>query len=75
MKNNNKITFFSVLPQQHDPDIVGLGSNYAVGENVTANCSSWPSVPKAKLHWTVNGEPVIAYFLALFNNTYLAISP
>ncbi|EZA49961.1 hypothetical protein X777_11449, partial [Ooceraea biroi] len=45
------------LPER-GPEITGLSSHYAVGENVTANCTSWPSVPKANLRWTINGEPV-----------------
>ncbi|TGZ31817.1 hypothetical protein DBV15_06910, partial [Temnothorax longispinosus] len=45
------------LPER-GPEITGLSSHYAVGENVTANCSAWPSVPKANLRWTINGEPV-----------------
>lgn len=45
------------LPQR-GPGIMGLSSYYALGENVTANCTSWPSVPKANLRWTINGEPV-----------------
>lgn len=45
------------LPKR-GPEITGLSVHYAVGENVTANCSAWPSVPKANLRWTINGEPV-----------------
>ncbi|XP_014468643.1 PREDICTED: uncharacterized protein LOC106741318 [Dinoponera quadriceps] len=45
------------LPER-GPEITGLSSHYAVGENVTANCTAWPSVPKANLRWTINGEPV-----------------
>ncbi|XP_036146848.1 uncharacterized protein LOC105833168 [Monomorium pharaonis] len=45
------------LPER-GPEITGLSMQYAVGENVTANCSAWPSVPKANLRWTINGEPV-----------------
>ncbi|XP_063992475.1 uncharacterized protein LOC135170507 isoform X2 [Diachasmimorpha longicaudata] len=37
------------------PEITGLSSHYAVGENVTANCTAWPSIPRADLHWTING--------------------
>lgn len=47
----------AVLPER-GPEITGLSSHYAVGENVTANCTSWPSVPKANLHWTINGNVV-----------------
>ncbi|KYM82054.1 hypothetical protein ALC53_07461 [Atta colombica] len=50
---NNKIT-----PPERGPEITGLSLHYAVGENVTANCTAWPSVPKANLRWTINGEPV-----------------
>ncbi|XP_020285412.1 uncharacterized protein LOC109855503 [Pseudomyrmex gracilis] len=35
-----------------------MSTHYAVGENVTANCTAWPSVPKANLRWTINDEPV-----------------
>ncbi|XP_043282202.1 uncharacterized protein [Venturia canescens] len=49
------------LPER-GPEITGLSSHYAVGENVTANCSAWPSVPKANLHWTINGKPVPAEY-------------
>ncbi|KAK2587449.1 hypothetical protein KPH14_003157 [Odynerus spinipes] len=45
------------LPER-GPEITGLSSHYAVGENVTANCTAWPSVPKANLRWTINGEAV-----------------
>ncbi|XP_046620157.1 uncharacterized protein LOC124305127 isoform X1 [Neodiprion virginianus] len=45
------------LPERK-PDITGLYSHYAVGANVTANCTSWPSKPPASISWTVNGEPV-----------------
>ncbi|KYM95798.1 hypothetical protein ALC62_13549, partial [Cyphomyrmex costatus] len=45
-------------PPQRGPEITGLSMHYAVGENVTANCTAWPSVPKANLRWTINGEPV-----------------
>ncbi|XP_011870339.1 PREDICTED: uncharacterized protein LOC105563385 [Vollenhovia emeryi] len=45
------------LPKR-GPEITGLSLQYAVGENVTANCSAWPSVPKANLRWTINGDPV-----------------
>lgn len=47
-----------ISPPERGPEITGLSSHYAVGENVTANCSAWPSVPKANLRWTINGEPV-----------------
>ncbi|XP_066582263.1 uncharacterized protein [Prorops nasuta] len=47
------------LPER-EPEITGLSSHYAVGENVTANCTAWPSVPKANLRWTINNEPVAA---------------
>ncbi|XP_029666803.1 uncharacterized protein LOC115237713 isoform X2 [Formica exsecta] len=46
-----------VLPEGK-PEITGLSQNYAVGENVTATCITWPSVPKANLHWTINDDPV-----------------
>lgn len=45
------------LPER-GPEITGLSSHYALGENVTANCTAWPSVPRAKLRWTINGELV-----------------
>ncbi|XP_011158966.2 uncharacterized protein LOC105195292 [Solenopsis invicta] len=45
------------LPER-GPEITGLSLHYAPGENVTANCTAWPSVPKANLRWTINGEPV-----------------
>ncbi|XP_043488992.1 uncharacterized protein LOC122515661 [Polistes fuscatus] len=47
------------LPER-GPEITGLSSHYAVGENVTANCTAWPSIPKADLRWTINGEAVSA---------------
>lgn len=53
---HDEITF-SALPER-GPEITGLSSHYAVGENVTANCTAWPSVPKASLHWTINGKSV-----------------
>lgn len=40
------------------PEIRGLSPDYAIGENVTATCMAWPSVPKANLHWTINDVPV-----------------
>lgn len=44
---------------ERGPEITGLSSShYAVGENVTANCTVWPSVPKAALRWLINGKPV-----------------
>ncbi|KAJ8664919.1 hypothetical protein QAD02_006581, partial [Eretmocerus hayati] len=43
------------LPKQ-GPEITGLSSFYAVGENVTANCSALPSVPQARLQWFINGK-------------------
>ncbi|XP_020706836.1 uncharacterized protein LOC105683952 [Athalia rosae] len=47
------------LPER-PPEITGLSSQYAVGENVTANCTTWPSHPRASMSWTINGEPVPA---------------
>ncbi|KAH0951269.1 hypothetical protein HN011_012347, partial [Eciton burchellii] len=47
-----------ISPPERGPEITGLSSHYAVNENVTANCTSWPSVPKANLRWTINGESV-----------------
>ncbi|XP_047365339.1 uncharacterized protein LOC124955237 isoform X1 [Vespa velutina] len=49
------------LPER-GPEITGLTSHYAVGENVTANCTAWPSIPKADLRWTINGETVPAEY-------------
>ncbi|XP_076620224.1 uncharacterized protein LOC143341282 isoform X2 [Colletes latitarsis] len=44
---------------ERGPEITGLSpSYYAVGENVTANCTVWPSVPKAALRWVINGKPI-----------------
>jgi len=54
--SNGKFTF--AAPPEKGPEIIGLSSHYAVGENVTANCTAWPSVPKANLRWTINGELV-----------------
>ncbi|XP_032688869.1 uncharacterized protein LOC116852523 [Odontomachus brunneus] len=48
-----------ILLPERGPEITGLSSHYAVGENVTANCTAWPSVPKANLRWTINDEPVL----------------
>ncbi|KAL2735066.1 hypothetical protein V1477_013322, partial [Vespula maculifrons] len=48
---------FPALPER-GPEITGLSEHYAVGENVTANCTAWPSIPKADLRWTINGETV-----------------
>ncbi|KAL7290071.1 hypothetical protein TKK_0015799 [Trichogramma kaykai] len=45
------------LPKQ-GPQITGLTQQYALGENVTANCTAWPSVPKAQLKWTINNKTV-----------------
>ncbi|XP_054000172.1 uncharacterized protein LOC128887828 isoform X1 [Hylaeus anthracinus] len=46
------------LPER-GPEITGLSSShYAVGEDVTANCTVWPSVPKAALRWVINGKPI-----------------
>ncbi|XP_008545385.1 uncharacterized protein LOC103569706 [Microplitis demolitor] len=42
----------------HGPEIIGLPLYYEVGKNITANCSAWPSVPRAKLYWTINDKPV-----------------
>ncbi|KYN34785.1 hypothetical protein ALC56_10753 [Trachymyrmex septentrionalis] len=53
---HGKFTF--AAPPERGPEITGLSLHYAVGENVTANCTAWPSVPKANLRWTINGEPV-----------------
>nr|KAF7402183.1 hypothetical protein H0235_015519 [Vespula pensylvanica] len=47
----------TALPER-GPEITGLSEHYAVGENVTANCTAWPSIPKADLRWTINGETV-----------------
>ncbi|XP_050450195.1 uncharacterized protein LOC126850846 [Cataglyphis hispanica] len=47
-----------IQPPTNNPEITGLSQNYAVGENVTATCIAWPSVPKANLHWTINDDPV-----------------
>ncbi|XP_018348379.1 PREDICTED: uncharacterized protein LOC108752201 [Trachymyrmex septentrionalis] len=47
-----------ISPPERGPEITGLSLHYAVGENVTANCTAWPSVPKANLRWTINGEPI-----------------
>ncbi|XP_014209836.1 V-set and immunoglobulin domain-containing protein 2-like [Copidosoma floridanum] len=49
-----------VLPN-HEPEITGLGSQYAVGENLTANCTAWPSVPKAVITWVINGVEAPAH--------------
>ncbi|XP_025269151.1 uncharacterized protein LOC105250461 [Camponotus floridanus] len=47
-----------ILPPDNGPEITGLSLHYAIGENVTAKCISWPSMPKANLHWTINDDPV-----------------
>ncbi|CAL1688866.1 unnamed protein product [Lasius platythorax] len=47
-----------ILLPDRGPEITGLSPYYAVNENVTANCTAWPSVPKANLHWTINDDPV-----------------
>lgn len=47
-----------ILLPERGPEITGLSLHYAVGENVTANCTAWPSVPKANLHWTINDDLV-----------------
>lgn len=47
----------AALPSQ-GPEISGVTPYYAPGENVTANCTAWPSVPKAKLYWTINNKTV-----------------
>lgn len=62
----NKISnyIFSALPER-DPEIRGLSSNYAVGENVTANCTAWPSIPIANMHWSINGKTVRIFFFSL----------
>ncbi|KYN10535.1 hypothetical protein ALC57_17140 [Trachymyrmex cornetzi] len=56
-------------PPERGPEITGLSLHYAPGENVTANCTAWPSVPKANLRWTINGEPVkyLSAFSVLVN--------
>ncbi|KAF7989722.1 hypothetical protein HCN44_008396 [Aphidius gifuensis] len=53
------------LPER-GPEIKGLSSHYAVGENVTANCTAWPSIPKANLHWSINGKPVPPEFTVVY---------
>lgn len=55
--NHCRLFRLSVFPEK-GPEIIGLSSHYAVGENVTAKCTSSPSVPKANLRWTINGDPV-----------------
>ena len=57
-----KFQNFIPVPPERDPEIVGLSHHYALGENITANCTAWPSIPQAKIHWTINKEKVI-YFL------------
>ncbi|XP_072757221.1 uncharacterized protein [Anoplolepis gracilipes] len=47
-----------ILPPESGPEITGLSLHYAVGENVTATCIAWPSVPKANLQWNINDEPI-----------------
>ncbi|XP_076548546.1 uncharacterized protein LOC143306091 [Osmia lignaria lignaria] len=46
------------LPER-GPEITGLSSYYTIGDNVTANCTVWPSIPKAVvIRWLVNGKPI-----------------
>ncbi|XP_033214732.1 uncharacterized protein LOC117171484 [Belonocnema kinseyi] len=47
-----------IAPPGGNPVIVGLIGEYTIGENITANCTAYPSIPKAKMHWTINGETV-----------------
>ncbi|XP_011304911.1 uncharacterized protein [Fopius arisanus] len=57
------------LPKR-GPEITGLSSHYAVGENVTANCSAWPSIPRADLHWTINGILVPPEHTIVYPSSY-----
>ncbi|XP_034942336.1 uncharacterized protein [Chelonus insularis] len=49
------------LPKRK-PEITGLSSHYAVGENITGNCTAWPSEPPANIHWTINGKKVASKY-------------
>lgn len=47
-----------IVPPERNPEINGLVGEYTTGENITANCTAFASIPKAKMHWTINGERV-----------------
>jgi hypothetical protein len=48
---------FSAFPTE-DPMIEGVLSAYAIGDYVTANCTSGKSSPTAVLAWQINGAQV-----------------
>ncbi|CAB0040077.1 unnamed protein product, partial [Trichogramma brassicae] len=60
MTARTNLKSFHALPKQ-GPQITGLTQQYALGENVTANCTAWPSVPKAQLKWTINNKTNVRY--------------
>ena len=49
----------SVIPSEA-PKIEGAVSpTHAQGDTVNLNCTSAPSLPAAKMEWTINDAPVI----------------
>ncbi|KAK6635256.1 hypothetical protein RUM43_007863 [Polyplax serrata] len=52
----------SRLPNE-DPKIEGVQASYSVGSYVTANCTSSPSYPPARMDWFINGVKAQQWFL------------
>lgn len=50
------------LPKE-DPYIYGIKPTYAIGDYVTANCTSSPSNPPASLEWLINGVKADDWYL------------
>jgi hypothetical protein len=57
----NILFWFSfTVPPRDSPMINSPKTVYRIGEEFTANCSSFPSRPPATITWTIHDKPVIA---------------
>nr|XP_012136375.1 PREDICTED: uncharacterized protein LOC105661969 isoform X1 [Megachile rotundata] len=45
---------------ERGPEITGLSPRYTIGDDLTANCTVWPSVPTAAIRWLINEKPIAA---------------
>jgi len=61
------IVFFKnsiAVPPRDSPWINSPKTVYRIGEEFTANCSSYPSRPPATITWTISDKPVNTFFIA-----------
>lgn len=60
---NDIISHFLIelVPPRDSPWINSPKTTYRIGEDFTANCSSFPSRPAATISWTIADKPVIIF--------------